>query len=163
MNVYFLRHGQSVFNFDPSNDLLDCSLTPLGIEQSMEIDFNSSPKHYSLVICSPLSRCIQTFAHSSITFDSMEVNHLFREIQSACRSDLLDENESISIDTPEQIQTRIDQINSYLLELKDKLAGKNLLIVSHADLIWHLTAREFHGELFGTWLKNAELFHWKTI
>ena len=161
MNVYFLRHGQSLFNFDPSNDLIDCSLTELGIKQSIDIHFQSFPQHYSLVLCSPLSRCIQTLEYSNITFDSMEINHLFREIQSGCRSDLLNENESISIDTEQQIQQRIDQIHDYLFQIKDKFQGENLLIVSHADLIWHLTAKEIQGELFGTWLNNAELLHWK--
>lgn len=162
MDVYFLRHGQSLFNLNENNDLIDCSLTSLGMEQSKTIEFHSHPKHYSLIISSPLSRCLQTFNHSNLTSDHFQINDLFREIQTGCKSDLLNENEEISIDTDEQIHQRIDQINNYLIELKDK-NYQNILIISHGDLIWYLTSKEIHGELFGTWLNNCELFHWKKI
>ena len=159
MDVYFLRHGESLFNLNKNNDLIDCSLTSLGIEQSKTI---SNPKHYSLIISSPLSRCLQTFDHSNLTCDHFQINHLFREIQTGFQSDLLNENEEVSIDSEEQIHQRIDQIKNYLIELKEK-NYENILIISHADLIWYLTSKEIQGELFGNWLNNCELFHWKKI
>lgn len=157
MNVYFLRHGQSLFNFNNEDDQIDCSLTLLGIEQSKNIE----SKFFSLVICSPLSRCIQTLKHSKITFDSLQINHLVREIQSGCKSDLLNESEPIRFENEQEIQQRINDIHQYLVEIKDEFRGKDILIVSHADLIWNLTGREINGERFGSWLNNAELFHWK--
>lgn len=162
MDIYFLRHGESVFNENPNNDLIDCSLTLNGIEQSKQIDFNSYPNHYSLIICSPLRRCIQTFENSKITFDQFEINDLFREIRSGCKSDLLNENENIIIENEEDIQLRINQINNYLIEKKQSNIS-NILIITHADLVWNLTSYIFNGESFGTWLNNAQLFHWKNI
>jgi broad specificity phosphatase PhoE len=162
MDIYFLRHGESLFNFDSKNDFIDCSLTLNGINQSKQIYFNEYPKHYSLIICSPLSRCIQTLKSSNITFEHLEINHLVREIYSGCQSDLLNENEKIFIENEEQIQQRINQINLYLLE-KKQFNFSNILIITHADLVWNLTAKNVNGELFGTWLDNAQLFHWKQI
>jgi broad specificity phosphatase PhoE len=162
MDIYFLRHGESLFNLDNKNDFIDCSLTFNGISQSKQIDFNQYPKHYSLIICSPLSRCIQTFQHSNITYDQFEINDLFREIRSGCQSDLLNENENILIETDEQIQQRINQIHFYLSE-KKQLNIQNILILTHADLIWNLTSKNINGELFGIWLNNAQLIHWKQI
>jgi broad specificity phosphatase PhoE len=158
MNIYFLRHAESTFNVNPLDDFIDCLLTPNGIQQS--IDLNNS--HYSLIICSPLRRCIDTLKYSKITFDQFEINDLFREIRTGCKSDLLNENEMIFIENEEQIKQRIDQINSYLLD-KKQLNISNILIITHADLVWNLTAHQINGELFGTWLNNAELFHWKQI
>jgi broad specificity phosphatase PhoE len=160
MDIYFLRHGQSTFNLDPKNDFIDCSLTLNGIEQSKSIDFSSFPKHYSLIICSPLRRCIETFNYSKITFDQFEINDLFREIRSGCQSDLLNENENIFIENEEEIKQRINQIKNYFLE-KKQLNISNILIITHADLVWNLTAYQIDGENFGTWLNNAQLFHWK--
>jgi broad specificity phosphatase PhoE len=158
MDIYFLRHGESTFNLDPDNDTIDCPLTINGIEQANQL--NSS--HYSLIICSPLRRCIETFKHSKITSDQFEINDLFREIRSGCKSDLLNENENILIENEQDIKQRISQINSYLLE-KKQLNISNILIITHADLVWNLTANQINGELFGTWLNNTELFHWKQI
>lgn len=159
MDVYFLRHGQSLFNLNETNDIIDCPLSSLGIEQSKTIQLNSSPQHYSLIICSPLRRCLQTYSYSNFTSDRFEVNDLFREIQTGFRSDLLNENEQIHIDTDEEIRQRILQIENYLNELKEK----NVLIICHGDLVWYLTSKKIQGEFFGTWLNNCELFHWKTI
>ena len=158
MDIYFLRHGESTFNLDPDNDTIDCPLTINGIEQSNQL--NSS--HYSLIICSPLRRCIETFKYSKLTSDQFEFNDLFREIRSGCKSDLLNENENILIENEEDIKQRISQINSYLLE-KKQLNISNILIITHADLVWNLTAKQINEELFGTWLNNTELFHWKQI
>jgi len=162
MDIYFLRHGQSTFNENPNNDFIDCSLTLNGIQQAMTIDLSSFPNHYSLIICSPLRRCIDTLKHSKLTYDQFEINHLFREIRSGCKSDLLNENENIIMENAEDIKTRINLIKNYLLE-KKQLNISNILIITHADLVWNLTSYQIDGELFGTWLDNAQLFHWKQI
>lgn len=162
MDIYFLRHGQSTFNENPKNDLIDCSLTLNGIEQVKQIDLSSFPNHYSLVICSPLRRCLQTLQNSKLTYDQFEINDLFREIHSGCQSDLLNENENILIENEKDVQQRINKIKNYLLE-KKQLNISNILIITHADLVWNLTSYDVNDELFGTWLNNAQLFHWKQI
>jgi broad specificity phosphatase PhoE len=162
MDIYFLRHAESTFNIDPKKDFIDCRLTSIGIQQANQIDFSSFPNHYSLITCSPLRRCLETFKYSKLTSDQFEVNHLFREIRSGCQSDLLNENENILIENEQDLKQRINQINNYLLE-KKQLNISNILIITHSDLVWNLTAHQINGESFGTWLKNAELFHWKQI
>ena len=162
MDVYILRHGESTFNVNHLDDTINCPLTSNGIKQSMALNDSSFSKHYSLIISSPLRRCLDTLKLSKLTFDDFEINDLFREIRSGCKSDLLNENEAIIIESEQEIKERITKINECLLKKKD-LNLSNILIVTHADLIWNLTAYEVNGELFGKWLKNAELFHWKCI
>jgi len=162
MDIYFLRHGESTFNDNPINDSIDCPLTLNGIEQAKKIDFSSFPNHYSLIISSPLRRCLDTLKNSKLSFDQFEINDLFREIRSGCQSDLLNENENILIENEQDIKQRINQINFYLLE-KKQLNISNILIVTHADLVWNLTSYQIDQEFFGTWLNNAQLFYWKQI
>ncbi|CAF1059234.1 unnamed protein product [Rotaria sp. Silwood1] len=162
MNIYILRHGESKYNANPLDDIIDCPLTSLGIEQSTYLDKSSYPKHYSLIISSPLRRCLDTIKLSKINSDHFEINDLFREIYSGCKSDLLYDNEFISIENEQFIQERIKRINDYLYKKKE-LNISNILIVTHADLVWYLTSYEINGERFGTWLNNAQLFHWKQI
>jgi len=162
MNIYLLRHCESLFNENETNDLINCSLSRRGIEQAKQINLNSIEKQFNLVICSPLYRSIQTFIYSTLSFQRLEVNNLFREIYLGCKSDLLHENESISIDTDESIRQRLEQIQRFLVNLK-QFNYENVLIVTHADLVWNLTSREFDGETFGQWLQNGEVFFWKQI
>ena len=162
MDIYFLRHAESTFNVNPSDDTFDCPLTSNGIQQSIHLDCSSLPNHYSLIICSPLRRCLDTFKFSKLTSDEFEINDLFREIRSGCQSDLLNENETIITEDEQQIKQRINQTNDYLLS-KKQLNITNILIITHADLVWNLTAHQVNEEYFGTWLNNAQLFHWKQI
>lgn len=160
MEIYFLRHGESKYNANPLDDIIDCPLTSYGIEQSIKIKscFESYPKHYSLIICSPLRRCIDTIKLSGITFDEFEINNLFREINSGSKCDLLYENEPFLIENEQDIKERIIYINNYLIEKKSLNKYSTILIVTHADLIWYLTSYEINGELFGKWIDNAHLF-----
>ncbi|CAF3072557.1 unnamed protein product [Rotaria sp. Silwood2] len=162
MNIYIVRHGESIYNDNPLNDSIDCPLTSYGIEQSINLYNSSFPKHYSLIISSPLRRCLDTIKLSKISSDKFEINNLFREIYSGCKSDLLYDNETILIDNEQQIKQRIQQINDYLFK-KKQFNISNILIVTHADLVWNLTSYEIDGEPFGTWLNNAQLFYWKQI
>ena len=162
MNIYFLRHAESTFNVNPLDDTVDCPLTSKGTEQSLHLNRCLWPNHYSLIISSPLRRCLDTFKLLQVTYDEFEINDLFREIRSGYKSDLLNENETNLIENEQEIKQRINEINDYLLKKKQANIS-NVLIITHADLIWKLTSYEINGEYFGKWLNNAELYHWKQI
>ncbi|CAF1193848.1 unnamed protein product [Rotaria sordida] len=162
MYIYIVRHGESTYNANPLDDTIDCPLTSNGIEQSIKLNSSSYPNYYSLIVSSPLRRCLDTIKLSNISCDHFEINNLFREIYGGCKSDLLYDNETISIEDDQQIKQRIQLINYYLLEKKQSNIS-NILIVTHADLIWNLTSYQINEETFGTWLNNAEIFHWKQI
>lgn len=160
MKIYLLRHCESLFNENEENDLINCSLTRTGIEQAKHLD--SMEKQFDLVICSPLYRSIQTFIYSNLSFLRLQINELFREIYLGCKSDLLYENELIPIDDDQSIRQTVENINQFLFNLT-QFNYNNVLIVTHADLIWHLTSRQFNGETFGKWLNNGEMICWKQI
>lgn len=162
MDIYFLRHAQSLYNADPSDDMIDCPLTDLGKKQATDLKETDYPKHYDLIVCSPLRRCLETLKYSTITYDQLEINDLFREIRSGCKSDLLNLEESVLIETEQDLQTRIDQINDYLTKKKSENLS-NILLVTHSDLVWRLSSYDVEGEMFGIWLNNAQIYHWKKV
>jgi hypothetical protein len=58
--VYYMRHFQAIHNVDPSyQNVLDPDLTEYGFQQGPKINFDSD--ELDLIICSPLSRTIQTY------------------------------------------------------------------------------------------------------
>src|SRR5271170_2389002 len=70
--IHFFRHAQAEHNVwsedDPvGEDVCDTSLTPVGIEQAKQISTSASVTNFkcpTLVISSPLRRCLQTALHA---------------------------------------------------------------------------------------------------
>ncbi|CAF3918760.1 unnamed protein product [Rotaria sp. Silwood1] len=115
MDIYIVRHGESRYNVNPLDDIINCPLTSYGIEQSIDLNKSSYPKHYSLIISSPLRRCLDTIKSSKITSDLFEINDLFREIYTGRKSDLLYDNEHIFIENEQLINERIKRINDLFI------------------------------------------------
>lgn len=63
--LYFIRHGQSLAQAAgrpvrlTDMSLLDCALSPLGVEQSRGISHLMDANSVQLVLCSPLTRALQ--------------------------------------------------------------------------------------------------------
>lgn len=163
MKVYLLRHCESEFNANPSDDRIDCSLTERGIEQCQHLfdHFEEEPS-FDLIVSSPLRRCLDTIRYSSMKDVPVAINHLFREIRQGSLCDLLNEQEEIRHETDADIQRRVEQIDEFLLKSKSENI-RSILIVGHADLFFQLTSYEYQGETFGKWLRNGEMLLWKTI
>lgn len=66
MTIYLIRHGQSEFNavYTGSGDamIIDAPLTELGQQQAKDARSKVAKLGISHVICSPLTRAIQTAA-----------------------------------------------------------------------------------------------------
>ncbi|RED53809.1 histidine phosphatase family protein [Aestuariispira insulae] len=65
MAIYFIRHGQSVFNAaslngEPIPDIVDVPLTGEGRQQARDLKTQVKELDIDHVICSPLTRAIQT-------------------------------------------------------------------------------------------------------
>ncbi|CAF0734273.1 unnamed protein product [Didymodactylos carnosus] len=149
MHLYLMRHAESEQNVHPENDSVNCSLTLNGQKQAASLS-----DYYDLVLCSPLARCRQTLEYANIHYDQLIICNLIREVIT-CETDLLFEKEQ-EYETDFDVQKRIQLLNNYLNELKDEKKYNRVLLLSHSDLIWNLTAYEVDGELFGKWLNNAE-------
>ncbi len=141
-----MRHATSVYN-QYNDDIIDCELSEDGIKQASELT-----GHYDLVITSTLKRSIQTLEYSQITYNEKLLLDMVREH----KTDICDflEGEPIIKETKEELKERIDLFRDFINYLA--LKYQSILIISHADFIWHLTSKEIEDELFGKWLNNCE-------
>lgn len=65
MRLVLLRHGRSLAQDAPRRgqweaDLLDCGLSRVGWQQSQRLQTEMCAEGFDLVVCAPLTRCIQT-------------------------------------------------------------------------------------------------------
>lgn len=154
--VVFVRHCESEFNADPDTcRVRDCGLTPLGVRQAQAL-----PAHEDagLVICSPMKRCLQTLDHSGLAAaarqrGSVIVSALCREhMVSAC--DFFDAEDGARVESAAAVLSRVQEFAALLRHHSARFT--KIVVVSHADFIWHLTSQEHGGERFGQWLANGE-------
>lgn len=158
-SVVVVRHCESLFNADPQCQQRDCGLTPRGAAQAAQLVAHQDA---DLVICSPLRRCLDTLRLSSVGLEARRrgavvVTPLCREvITDAC--DLL-EGEDDTPESAEALNSRVAQFRG-LLQRHQPWCRK-IVVVSHADFIWHLTSHAHAGEVFGQWLGNGEMLAWQ--
>lgn len=145
--ITLLRHCEATHNLDTQQQQQqqqrDTSLTERGREQARALH-----GHYDLVWCSPLRRCRETLAESGITFTRCEhdVALLREHITEECDLLLTEEEGRRDFDA------RVAQLRLALLAQQ---GSGRMLLVTHADLIWRLTA---NGGEFGQWLENGAAF-----
>lgn len=118
-SCFLMRHGDRIQPWP----LRDCPLSPEGCQRAAGIRWDCQ-----LAIVSPLLRARQTLDFSGINYTRLKVDPRCREIMSGGEPDYLP-RETISIETPEQIATRVEEFRSYLLH--KSLKYKSIIVVSH--------------------------------
>jgi broad specificity phosphatase PhoE len=152
--VVVIRHCESLFNADPQCQDRNCGLTPRGAAQAAQLVAHQDA---DLVICSPLRRCLDTLRLSSVGLEARRrgavvVTPLCREvIADAC--DLL-EGEDATPESAEALNSRVAEFRRLLCWWGTRC--RKIVVVSHADFIWHLTSHAHAGQVFGQWLGNGE-------
>lgn len=138
MSVTFIRHAQSTWNAygDRSRNV---GLSEHGIKQANNLD-----GEYDLVILSNLRRTKETLENSNIKYKTLYITPLCREILSGTEGDYL-EDEEIYFESDYQIQNRIYNLYSYLLDCKKQ--HKNICVITHYC---------FFNRIFNRILNNCE-------
>ncbi len=153
--IYLIRHAESEFNLARdqglSYDGKDPDLTVKGEDQARQLGKDLTDVQFDLVLISTLKRAERTAELMKLKSKLSMAGDLYREY----RTDPCDffEDEEIVIETLEELQSRVQLIKAYL---RNHCEGNVIAVVSHADLIWHLTAENHEGETYGEWLANAD-------
>lgn len=141
--VVLMRHCESLFNEHEASgvttkDLLrlrNCSLSRRGICQAQRIRLDVQP---DLVVCSSLRRCRETLSHAGI-----DAPVVFTDL---CREHMTDVCDFFEHEDPEAdaedtaaLLDRVQHFKAFLRHLGQLYP--RILVVSHADFIWHLTSR----------------------
>lgn len=72
--VYLLRHGQSFSNIGYPM-IKDSPLTPRGIDQVRKLKYR-----VDTIICSPMSRTMDTLVHSGLLYNKLYIHNMAREL-----------------------------------------------------------------------------------
>lgn len=149
MILHILRHAESEFNLDPNCKKRNCDLSLRGRSQAENINSNF---HYDIVYCSPLKRAQETLKLSNINYTKLIILDDLREH----KTDVCDfyELEHIDEETIFSLLSRVANVKNIV----KSMAGKNILLVGHADFFFYFTAKIVDDEYYGTWLQNAELY-----
>lgn len=150
MSLYFLRHCQSRFNAGLGDDY-DVDLSDYGRDQALRIKGD-----FTMVLCSPLKRALNTLRLSQIKYDKLVMCHECREHKNVHKCDYF-QNEDRIEETEAQIRSRVrdfkKSLKTYLEGMKE---GESLLVVSHAWFINRILKLD-------RYLDNGEIYHVKEI
>jgi broad specificity phosphatase PhoE len=155
-NIYYLmRHGQSLANkagiiiSNPVNGCNAYGLTETGREQIRESLNNCDCLcSETLIYCSDFLRTVETADLASKILNTAAPcpSELLRErnfgeyeksddsnYRKVWEKDILDgNNKHLNVESPEEVRVRF---LSFISEIEDQFAGKDILIVSHGDIL----------------------------
>uniref|UniRef100_A0A7M5X134 Uncharacterized protein n=1 Tax=Clytia hemisphaerica TaxID=252671 RepID=A0A7M5X134_9CNID len=152
--VDLLRHAQTNFNIKKDVISKNIPINSTGLKQCQESEIS---KHYEMVVCSPMRRCKETLANiQGITYNQIVHSDLCREHQIA-NCDFLEHEDENILESEEELLNRVEKFRQFLLTLKED----KILVVSHGDFLWNLTAKKVDDERFGQWLDNCQLYEFE--
>lgn len=61
-------------------------------------------------------------------------------------------------ETADMVRARLDRLKAYIKSLLDDGPDTAVVVVSHSDVIWELTAEIKQGEIFGTKAENGKIY-----
>lgn len=143
MNIYVLRHGQTVLNVQGKfQGRIDTELTEVGINQVKKSEAELKKISFDKVFVSPLKRAIDTakiVTNKELTIDNRLIERSFGALEGNDGiPDYEDRIEEFGIEPLEDIKKRI---NNFLDEIKEKYADKeNILIVTHEAVAQNINA-----------------------
>ena len=136
VTITCLRHGQSEFNAGNHN-VFDAKLTELGKQQASQVEGN-----FDLVICSFLTRTLETLEHSKISYDELKLLEEAREKRcNIC--DFLPGEDPV-MESNAEMTRRMIKLKEILIELySDTLSYSYILLVGHKMTFKYFTATNY--------------------
>ena len=146
MNLYVVRHGETIWNHEKRvQGITDIPLTLEGIKNTKELKDLVSSLNIDVVISSPLSRARET---AKILVDSklpINIDDRIKErdwgmnegasIDEVDRWDCWDVILNTKVQNIECIQDFMYRVSSFIEEIKEKYKDKNVLVVTHSAVI----------------------------
>jgi len=128
--IYLIRHGQSIFN---SCGLMtyDTKLTDLGKAQA-----NSIKLEVDLVVCSPMTRTIETLNNSNIKYKNIIYSSNAREHLNNNLINYFDKEDLVE-ESMEDFRLRISNLKKELKELESLY--NVIAVITHHGVIKELT------------------------
>ena len=133
VTITCLRHGQSEFNAG-NHEVFDAKLTELGKQQASKVE-----GHFDLVICSTLTRTLETLEHSKISYD--ELKRLEEAREKRCNiCDFLSGEDPV-MESNREMTRRMIKLKEILIELSKSYS--NILLIGHKMTFKYFTATNY--------------------
>ncbi len=166
MILYVVRHGQTEANAkNLFNGINKLDLTDIGIKQAEELLPNIENIEIDYIFCSPLKRAIHTA--NILNKENKQINIDERLIERECgkytlkptylikdKNTLYDKDKNPYQDF-ESFSSILERVSSFIQELKEKYKNKNILVVTHGDVI--LGFQEYFNRRSDGYPKTCEL------
>lgn len=146
MKIIFVRHGQTEWNvLDKVQGRVDIELNEIGKNQAKEIAIKLINEKIDLIVCSPLSRAIQTAEiindgrNIPIIIDEGVSERCFGVLEGEKRSLVefgvyWDKDANLPIEKGECLSDFLERINNFVKRLKERHDEKTVLVVSHGGV-----------------------------
>ena len=175
MKLYVVRHGETLEN---ANNCLvgriNSSLTAEGINQAKKVSAYFKDKNIDLIVSSPLDRCRQTseiisnnkipiiYSDSLLGRDHGEFTG--RPKESINFDEYWNYNKNIKYKRAESVQDLYNRVAKLVEEIKEKYAGKNVIIVTHSGIMrvlyYYFKGIPDNGILSEITIRNCEIFEY---
>ena len=175
MKLYVVRHGETLEN---ANNCLvgriNSSLTAEGINQDKKVSAYFKDKNIDLIVSSPLDRCRQTseiisnnkipiiYSDSLLGRDHGEFTGKPKE--SINFDEYWNYNKNIQYKRAESVQDLYNRVAKLVEEIKEKYAGKNVIIVTHSGIMrvlyYYFKGIPDNGILSEITIRNCEIFEY---
>ena len=175
MKLYVVRHGETLEN---ANNCLvgriNSSLTAEGIQQAKKVSAYFKDKNIDLIVSSPLDRCRQTseiisnnkipiiYSDSLLGRDHGEFTG--RPKESINFDEYWNYNKNIKYKRAESVQDLYNRVAKLVEEIKEKYAGKNVIIVTHSGIMrvlyYYFKGIPDNGILSEITIRNCEIFEY---
>ena len=167
MNLYVVRHGQTEANVNHLfNGRNERDLTEFGIEQANSLANRMKTISKDLIFSSPLKRARHTA--SILNINNIEIISDDRLIERDYgkftlksvdlikdRRNKLFDLENNEIKEIESYKSIYDRVGNFIEEIKEKYADKNILVVTHGDVV--IAIKEFLNQKSDIQPKTCEL------
>lgn len=143
MNIYVLRHGQTILNVQGKfQGRIDTELTDEGRKQVEESKSDLSKIKFDLVFVSPLKRAIDTakiVTKEKLIVEQRIIERSFGNLEG--KKGIPNYEEQIELYNIEPLQDIKNRVFSFLDEIKEKYSDKdNILIVTHEAVAQNINA-----------------------
>ena len=151
MKLYAIRHGETDWNVEhKAQGQTDIELNENGINQAMAAKVAVHNLDIDFIISSPLKRAAKTAEILSdgkyeIIYDERLKERSFGDIEGKKLNDINFEElnnceKNLSIYNIEPVNSVLNRVNNFLIEIKTKYPNKSLLIVTHGGTLRALNA-----------------------
>lgn len=172
MKIFLVRHGETQANVNKLfNGRNEKDLNAKGVSQAEKLSSQIKNIPIDLIISSPLKRTVQTARilnakNLEIMVDDRLIERDFKKLTLKPTNLIKNKDNLYNLGSYEEVegieafQSIYDRVENFICDIKNKYAGKNILVVTHRDIIVAFQMY-FEKKRLSEYPKNCELIEYE--